>query len=118
MTTTASKGMSDAELSALVAEKVMGWTRRIDIAGPHWNDSRGCRHYGVHAFATDSGLALEAALKMNLLSVRIYPGPECFQSDVTVARGRSFDAVGTTVARALCFASLRAANQEVQDDSQ
>jgi len=103
--------LSDTELSALVAEKVYGITDEpIDD----------CLSY-----ATDSGLALEAALKMDesldCFSIEIIPG--VLKGDKVELSWYDKDhwcmasGIGTTVARALCFAALRANGQEVQDDS-
>jgi len=97
MTTTDSKGMSDYDLSKLVTHKIM--PERAPIA----------------PFATDSGLALEAALKEGT-SIEIAPqmgGGFRVWGYLLTERG----VYGTTVARALCFAALRAAGQKVEDDS-
>jgi len=90
--------LSDAELSALVAEKVYGITDEpIDD----------CLSY-----ATDSGLALEAALKVATEIHISSVGRMCR------ARVAGFSWTNEqTVARAICRAALRVIGIEVEGDS-
>lgn len=119
--------LPDHELSALVAEKVAGWTRN----GPadRWRDPNGGSFFHESfwppSFATDQGLALEAALKPGK-TVTIQPdwldkglawvgiGEDFEYPDVAT----EYAALGTTVARALCLAALRASGVEVEDDGE
>lgn len=103
--------LSDHELSVLVAEKVYGLGFVPDLWRPDNHPS----------FATDQGLALDAALKgYNVVTIEhIGEGPRAL---VQLSKRRGMDATdrwwatGSTVARALCLASLRASGVEVEDD--
>ena len=115
MTATA---MSDTELSALVAEKVMGWKKVVaPVTGTFvaWRDDAKFLHNNTPFFATDSGLALEAALKVGQhIEIALHRDGQGY---VSIYWPEKYEAVGTTVARALCFAALRAAGIEVEDDA-
>lgn len=120
--------ISDRELSELVAEKVMGWSRPgADMA---WSDSDGYRKGLNPSFATDAGLALEAAMKVsgksNIVIGPAYGGGWFAKwRNLIPIPGRSLKrkrsdvgATSTTIARALCLAALRAAGVEVVDDAE
>ncbi len=101
--------ISDTELSALVATEVMGYERIIGPDFSWWKGPDGSPfHNPPPSFATDQGLALEAALKaLQGMGLEIDPQDGGFY--VSWASVEFPDhAIGTTVARAFCFAALRA----------
>lgn len=110
--------ISDRELSELVAEKVMGWSRPgADMA---WSDSDGYRRGLNPSFATDAGLALEAAMKArDGESIEIVPQSS---GKFLIPFYHSWEpnnrTYGNTVASALCLAALRSAGVEVEDDTE
>ena len=119
--------LTDAELSALVAEKVCGWKCGIGSPSgrPYWTDEKGVLLQEAR-FATDSGLALEAAMKaMAGRELTLTEHPDAWfeaayrHVDPDGYPGSSgwVSSCGPTVARALCIAALRAAGEEVEDDA-
>lgn len=106
--------IADRELSALVATKVMGWKEHLSV----WLDADGVLN-SAPRFATDAGLALEAAMKAgDGESIEIVPQSN---GKFLISFYRSWESnnltYGNTVARALSLSALRAAGVEVEDDS-
>lgn len=127
--------LSDLQLSRMVAEKIYGFhllknapmrmTRVVNAKGT----AAGMLVEDVPLYATDPGLALEAAMKASG-SVGVYwqhyigiHGPDT--AGAFANSGSTFAVVihgvatrGSTLPRALCLAALRAAGHEVEDDKE
>lgn len=104
----------------MVAEKVMGW--EVSEFGQCFISGRiSPVHSELPPFATDAGLALEAAMKAgDRWPVSTMP-LDANDYYVEIRHGllkRWPNGRARTVARALCLAALRAAGVQVEDDAE
>jgi len=103
--------IADRELSEMVATKVMGWRKGTGHKHHYWYDSDGKYAANVRDYlpGRDAGLALEAAMKAGNGDVRTVADRIAGFLVVVGCATRPVSAAGSTIARALSLAALRAA---------